>query len=54
MGLQIVGKENLPPADTPAVYVSNHQSFLVSLFADCSPIMTLQVPFELISAEFVG
>lgn len=28
--IQIVGKENLPPADAPAVYVANHQSFLVS------------------------
>ena len=27
---QIIGKENLPAADSPAVYVANHQSFLVS------------------------
>ena len=27
--LQIEGVENLPPASQPAVYVSNHQSFLV-------------------------
>ncbi len=26
---QIEGKENLPPKDQPAVYVANHQSFLV-------------------------
>ena len=28
--LQIEGAENLPPPNQPAVYVSNHQSFLVS------------------------
>jgi 1-acyl-sn-glycerol-3-phosphate acyltransferase len=27
--VNIVGLENLPAADQPAVYVSNHQSFLV-------------------------
>ena len=27
--MQIEGKENLPAADSPAVYVSNHQSFMV-------------------------
>ena len=27
--MQIEGVENLPPANQPAVYVSNHQSFLV-------------------------
>lgn len=27
--LQIEGRENLPPASTPAVYVANHQSFMV-------------------------
>ncbi len=26
---QIEGKENLPAKDQPAVYVANHQSFLV-------------------------
>ena len=26
---QIEGRENLPPKDQPAVYVANHQSFLV-------------------------
>ena len=26
---QIEGKENLPAADAPAVYVANHQSFMV-------------------------
>ena len=27
--IQIEGAENLPPPNQPAVYVSNHQSFLV-------------------------
>ena len=27
--IQIEGKENLPAADSPAVYVANHQSFMV-------------------------
>jgi hypothetical protein len=27
---QIQGKENLPSSSTPAVYVANHQSFMVS------------------------
>ena len=29
MAIQIEGKENLPAADSPAVYVANHQSFMV-------------------------
>ena len=28
--MQVVGRENLPANDEPAVYVANHQSFLVS------------------------
>ena len=28
--VQIEGRENLPPPATPAVYVANHQSFMVS------------------------
>lgn len=27
--MQIEGEENLPAADSPAVYVANHQSFMV-------------------------
>ena len=27
--VQVEGEENLPPFDQPAVYVANHQSFLV-------------------------
>ena len=27
--MQVVGRENLPANDEPAVYVANHQSFLV-------------------------
>jgi 1-acyl-sn-glycerol-3-phosphate acyltransferase len=28
---QIEGRENLPSPSTPAVYVANHQSFMVSM-----------------------
>lgn len=27
--VKIIGRENLPPAGSPAVYVANHQSFMV-------------------------
>ena len=38
------GLENLPPPDTPAVYVSNHQSFL-----DIYTLLTLGRSFKFIS-----
>ncbi|KAH1256724.1 1-acyl-sn-glycerol-3-phosphate acyltransferase 1, chloroplastic [Glycine max] len=38
------GSENLPPPDTPAVYVSNHQSFL-----DIYTLLTLGRSFKFIS-----
>ncbi|EIE25733.1 glycerol-3-phosphate 1-acyltransferase, partial [Coccomyxa subellipsoidea C-169] len=43
-GVEIVGKENLPAADTPAVYVSNHQSFL-----DIFTLFHLDRPFKFVS-----
>ncbi|XP_031388641.1 1-acyl-sn-glycerol-3-phosphate acyltransferase LPAT1, chloroplastic isoform X2 [Punica granatum] len=42
--IQIEGLENLPPPDTPAVYVSNHQSFL-----DIYTLLTLGRSFKFIS-----
>ncbi|CAN1326096.1 1-acyl-sn-glycerol-3-phosphate acyltransferase LPAT1, chloroplastic, partial [Linum perenne] len=42
--IKFQGVENLPPADTPAVYVSNHQSFL-----DIYTLLTLGRNFKFIS-----
>lgn len=42
--VRIVGAENLPPADAPAVYVANHQSFL-----DIYTLFWLNRPFKFIS-----
>ncbi|WIA21215.1 hypothetical protein OEZ85_000459 [Tetradesmus obliquus] len=42
--VQIEGRENLPPASTPAVYVANHQSFM-----DIYSLFHLQRPFKFIS-----
>lgn len=42
--LKIEGMENLPPQSTPAVYVSNHQSFL-----DIYTLLTLGRCFKFIS-----
>ncbi|XP_024922981.3 1-acyl-sn-glycerol-3-phosphate acyltransferase BAT2, chloroplastic isoform X2 [Ziziphus jujuba] len=42
--IKVEGLENLPPPDTPAVYVSNHQSFL-----DIYTLLTLGRPFNFIS-----
>lgn len=42
--LEIEGLENLPSSDTPAVYVSNHQSFL-----DIYTLLTLGKSFKFIS-----
>lgn len=42
------GLENLPPKDTPAVYVSNHQSFL-----DIYALLTLGRSFKFISKTSV-
>lgn len=42
--IKVEGLENLPPPDTPAVYVSNHQSFL-----DIYTLLTLGRPFKFIS-----
>ncbi|KAF3450181.1 hypothetical protein FNV43_RR06261 [Rhamnella rubrinervis] len=42
--IKFVGLENLPPPDTPAVYVSNHQSFL-----DIYTLLTLGRTFKFIS-----
>ncbi|KAK4763238.1 hypothetical protein SAY86_009006 [Trapa natans] len=42
--IEITGLENLPPPDTPAVYVSNHQSFL-----DIYTLLTLGRSFKFIS-----
>lgn len=42
--IKFEGLENLPPPDTPAVYVSNHQSFL-----DIYTLLTLGRPFKFIS-----
>ncbi|CAI5537518.1 unnamed protein product [Closterium sp. Naga37s-1] len=41
---EVVGVENLPPADAPAVYVANHQSFL-----DIYTLFQLRRPFKFIS-----
>lgn len=40
----IKGRENLPPAGSPAVYVANHQSFM-----DIYSLFHLQRPFKFIS-----
>lgn len=42
--IEFEGLENLPPLDAPAVYVSNHQSFL-----DIYTLLTLGRPFKFIS-----
>ncbi|XP_030459007.1 1-acyl-sn-glycerol-3-phosphate acyltransferase BAT2, chloroplastic [Syzygium oleosum] len=42
--IEVQGLENLPPPDTPAVYVSNHQSFL-----DIYTLLTLGRSFKFIS-----
>ncbi|CAL1358737.1 unnamed protein product [Linum trigynum] len=42
--IKFEGVENLPPSDTPAVYVSNHQSFL-----DIYTLLTLGRSFKFIS-----
>ncbi|CAI0427553.1 unnamed protein product [Linum tenue] len=42
--IEFEGVENLPPSDTPAVYVSNHQSFL-----DIYTLLTLGRSFKFIS-----
>lgn len=42
--IEIEGLENLPPPDVPAVYVSNHQSFL-----DIYTVLTLGRNFKFIS-----
>lgn len=42
--IKFEGLENLPPPDTPAVYVSNHQSFL-----DIYTLLTLGRTFKFIS-----
>ncbi|MED6205622.1 branched-chain-amino-acid transaminase bat2, variant 2 [Stylosanthes scabra] len=42
--IKFEGLENLPPPDTPAVYVSNHQSFL-----DIYTLLTLGRSFKFIS-----
>ncbi|KAE9608315.1 putative 1-acylglycerol-3-phosphate O-acyltransferase [Lupinus albus] len=42
--IKVEGLENLPPPDTPAVYVSNHQSFL-----DIYTLLTLGRTFKFIS-----
>lgn len=42
--INVEGLENLPPQDTPAVYVSNHQSFL-----DIYTLLTLGRSFKFIS-----
>ncbi|POO03270.1 Phospholipid/glycerol acyltransferase [Trema orientale] len=46
--IKFEGLENLPPPDTPAVYVSNHQSFL-----DIYTLLTLGRPFKFISKTSV-
>lgn len=42
--IEVQGLENLPPPDTPAVYVSNHQSFL-----DIYTLLTMGRSFKFIS-----
>ena len=42
------GMDNLPPQDTPAVYVSNHQSFL-----DIYTLLTLGRSFKFISKRSI-
>lgn len=42
--LKIQGSENLPPKDSPAIYVSNHQSFL-----DIYTLLTLGRNFKFVS-----
>nr|GMD25707.1 1-acyl-sn-glycerol-3-phosphate acyltransferase 1, chloroplastic [Ipomoea batatas] len=42
--IEVKGLENLPPDDTPAVFVSNHQSFL-----DIYTLLTLGRSFKFIS-----
>lgn len=45
---EFVGLQNLPPGDVPAVYVSNHQSFL-----DIYTLLTLGRSFKFISKTSV-
>lgn len=42
--IEVFGRENLPPPDVPALYVSNHQSFL-----DIYTLLTLGRNFKFIS-----
>ncbi|KAI4380078.1 hypothetical protein MLD38_006306 [Melastoma candidum] len=42
--IEVYGRENLPPSDVPALYVSNHQSFL-----DIYTLLTLGRNFKFIS-----
>jgi len=42
--IEIKGKENLPPKDTPVVYVANHQSYL-----DIFSLFALHRPFKFVS-----
>ncbi|CAN1328461.1 1-acyl-sn-glycerol-3-phosphate acyltransferase BAT2, chloroplastic [Linum perenne] len=44
LNIEFEGMENLPPADSPAVYVSNHQSFL-----DIYTLLTMGRSFKFIS-----
>ncbi|XP_024022792.1 1-acyl-sn-glycerol-3-phosphate acyltransferase 1, chloroplastic [Morus notabilis] len=48
LNIKFEGLENLPPVQTPAVYVSNHQSFL-----DIYTLLTLGRPFKFISKTSV-
>lgn len=44
LNIKFEGLENLPPPDAPAVYVSNHQSFL-----DIYVLLTIGRPYKFIS-----
>lgn len=44
LNIKFEGLENLPPPDVPAVYVSNHQSFL-----DIYVLLTIGRPYKFIS-----
>ena len=46
--VEFQGVENLPPKDVPAVYVSNHQSFL-----DIYTVLTLGKSFKFISKRSI-
>jgi len=43
-GVEVIGRENLPPVTTPAVYVANHASYL-----DIYSLFHLRRPFKFIS-----